>query len=171
MVKHVFWNILRKKSECSFFQKISSKSKIPFFAKNFSSFSQISRKQLNIFFSMFLVPFVEVLRHLLEYSKKINRKFFQYKNFATFGFREKKKLWKNFLFGNISKTTQYFFFVIFGPLRKLFRTSFGTFQKNKSEFFLIKKISQLFFFLRKNFGRKKFPKDFLYKIYIKGFPL
>merc|ERR1712212_365716 len=100
MVKHVFWNSLRKKIGMFFFQKISSKSKIPFFATNFSSFSQISRKLLNIFFWLFLVPLLELLRHVL-------RKFL------------KKKI------GNFSN----------------------------------KKMSQLFFFLRKNFARKKFPKD------------
>ena len=146
MFFHIFWNILRKKSECSLFQKISPKSTPPFFAKMFTRIFQISRKLLDIFFSLFLVPLVEVQRHILEYSKKNKSEIFPIKKFRNFWFSGKKKLWKNFLFGNISKTTQYFFLVIFGPLRRLFRTSFGTFQKNKSEFFPIKKISQLFFF-------------------------
>ena len=91
MVKHVFWNILRKKSECSFFQKISSKSKIPFFAKIFSSFSQISRKLLNIFFWLFLVPILKLLRHVLKKkfekkirnfsNKKISQLFFLFEKF------------------------------------------------------------------------------------------
>ena len=68
MFFHIFWNILRKKSECSLFQKISPKSTPPFFVKIFARISQISRKLLNIFSSLFLVPLVEVLRHLLEYS-------------------------------------------------------------------------------------------------------
>ena len=100
-----------KKSECSFFQKISPKSKIPFFSKIFSRIFQISRKLLIIFSSLFLVPLEDILRHLL---KKISKK--------------------------------------------------------KSNFIFVKKFRN-FFFLRKNFGRKKFAKDFLYKIFIKGFPL
>ena len=111
MFLHVFWNIRRKKSEWSFFQKISPKSKIPFFSKIFSRIFQISRKLLNIFSSLFLVPLEDILRHLF---KKISKK--------------------------------------------------------KSNFIFVKKFRN-FFFLRKNFGRKKFTKDFLYKIFIKGFPL
>ena len=56
MFLHIFWNIRRKKSECSFFQNISPKSTTTFFSKIFSRISQISRKLLNIFFSLFLVP-------------------------------------------------------------------------------------------------------------------
>ena len=99
-----------KKSECSFFQKISPKSKTPFFSKFFSRICQISRKLLNIFSSLFLVPLEDLLRHLLK--------------------KNKKKL--NFIF--------------------------------------VKKFRN-FFFLRKNFGRKKITKDFLYNFFIKGFPL
>merc|ERR1712055_1278065 len=76
MFFHIFWNILRKRSECSLFQKISPKSKSPFFMKVFARISRISRKLLNIFFSLFLVPLVEVLRHVLKNSKKKNRIFF-----------------------------------------------------------------------------------------------
>ena len=60
MFFHIFWNILRKKSECSLFQKISPKSTPPFFVKIFARISQISRKLLDIFSSLFLVPLVEV---------------------------------------------------------------------------------------------------------------
>ena len=60
MFFHIFWNILRKKSECSLFQKMSPKSTPPFFAKMFTRIFQISRKLLDIFFSLFLVPQVEV---------------------------------------------------------------------------------------------------------------
>ena len=47
---HIFWNIREKKSECSFFQKISSKSGVDFFFDFLNINSQISRKQLDIFF-------------------------------------------------------------------------------------------------------------------------
>ena len=161
MFFHIFWNILRKKIGMFSFSKNFAKINTPFFVKIFARISQISRKLLNIFSSLFLVPLEDVLRHLLKYSKKNKSEIFPIKKFRNFWFSGKKKLWKNFLFGNISKTTQYFFLVIFGPLRRLFRTSFGTFQKNKSEFFPIKKISQLFFFETKYWSKK---------IY-KGFPL
>ena len=69
MFFHIIWNILKKKSECSLFQKISPKSKSPFFVKIFARISQISRKLLNIFFSLFLVPFEEFTRYLCEYSE------------------------------------------------------------------------------------------------------
>ena len=47
---HIFLNIREKKSECSFFQKISSKSGVDFFFDFLNINSQISRKQLDIFF-------------------------------------------------------------------------------------------------------------------------
>ena len=56
MFLHIFWNIRGKKSECSFFQNISPKSTTIFFSKIFSRISRISRKLLNNFFSLFLVP-------------------------------------------------------------------------------------------------------------------
>ena len=40
MFLHIFWNILRKKSEYSFFQNISPKSSTTFFSKIFSRISQ-----------------------------------------------------------------------------------------------------------------------------------
>ena len=89
MFFHIFWNILRKKSECSLFQKISPKSKSPFFVKIFARISRISRKLLNIFFSLFLVPLVEVLRHVLEYSKKNKSEIFPIKKFRNFWFSGK----------------------------------------------------------------------------------
>ena len=89
--------------------------------------------------------------------------FFFSKNFAKIKnplFRE------NFfkLFSNFSKTTQYFFLVVFGPLTRVIKTCFKKIFEKKIGNFSNKKISQLFFFLRKNFARKKFPKDFLYKL-------
>ena len=56
MFLHIFWNVRGKKSECSFFQNISPKSTTIFFSKIFSRISRISRKLLNNFFSLFLVP-------------------------------------------------------------------------------------------------------------------
>ena len=67
---HIFWNIREKKSECSFFQKISSKSGVDFFFDFLNINSQISRKQLDIFFWLFLVPSEEFLRHLLRKNQK-----------------------------------------------------------------------------------------------------
>ena len=89
MFFHIIWNILKKKSECSLFQKISPKSKSPFFVKIFARISRISRKLLNIFFSLFLVPLVEVLRHVLEHSKKNKSEIFPIKKFRNFWFSEK----------------------------------------------------------------------------------
>ena len=40
---------------------------------------------------------------------------------------------KNILFGNFSKTTQYFFLIVFGPHRKVLKTAFGTFRIGKIE--------------------------------------
>merc|ERR1711872_145026 len=59
MFLHIFWNIRRKKSEYSFFQNISPKSSTTFFSKIFFKDFSISRKLLNIFFSLFLVPLEE----------------------------------------------------------------------------------------------------------------
>merc|ERR1712030_133313 len=58
MFLHIFWNIRRKKSEYSFFQNISPKSSTLFFRNFFKDFS-ISRKLLDTFFSLFLVPLEE----------------------------------------------------------------------------------------------------------------
>ena len=69
---HIFWNIREKKSECSFFQKISSKSGVDFFFDFLNINLQISRKQLDIFFWLFLVPSEEFLRHLLRKNPKNN---------------------------------------------------------------------------------------------------
>ena len=57
-------------------------------------------------------------------------------------------------FPNFSKTAQYFFLIVFGPLRRFNKPSFEKNSKNEIEFYYCQKISQLFF-LRKNFGRKK----------------
>ena len=65
-----FCNIREKKWECSFFQKISPKSGVGFFFDFLNTNSQISRKQLDIFFWLFLVPSEEFLRHLLRKNQK-----------------------------------------------------------------------------------------------------
>ena len=109
MFFHIFWNILRKKSECSLFQKMSPKSTPPFFAKMFTRISKISRKLLNIFFSLFLVPFVEVLRHLLENSKKNKSEIFPIKKFRNFWFSGKKKSCEKTSFSGISRKLLYTF--------------------------------------------------------------
>ena len=59
-------------------------------------------------------------------------------------------------FGNISKTTQYFFLIVSGPLRRLFKTSFLKNSKKIKIFKFVKKFRTIFFFsdffdfLRKN---------------------
>ena len=55
-----------------------------------------------------------------------------------------------FNFSNFSKTTQYFFPIAFGPLRRDFKTSFKKFCEKKIEIFCTQKISHnLFFFAKK----------------------
>ena len=87
----------------------------------------------------------------MEYSQKKIGMFFFSKNFVKIKnplFRE--KFFK--LFSNFSKTTQCFFLIIFGPLRRLIKTYFEKLKK-KSVNFPNKKISQFFF--RKRNGREK----------------
>ena len=70
-----------------------------------------------------------------------NRKFFQYRNFATFFFENQK----NNLFGNISKTTQYFFLIVSGPHRRLLKTYLGSFWIGKIGNFSTQKSPNIFF--------------------------
>jgi len=102
---------------------------------------------------MFLHVFWNIRR------KKIGMFFFS-KNFAKI---KNPFFFENFFknLSNFSKTTQYFFLIIFGPLRRHIKTSFKKKFKKKIEFYFCQKISQLFFF-----EEKFWPK----KIY-KGFPL
>ena len=51
---------------------------------------------------------------------------------------------KNIIFVNISKTTPYFFLIMFGPLRRIMKTSFEKKCKKNGIFF--QKISKLFVF-------------------------
>ena len=86
MFQQFFWNIRGKKSECSFFQKASPKSGVGFFFDFLNTNSQISRKQLDIFFWLFLVPSEEILRYLLRKNQNKNQFLNFSKNFAQFDF-------------------------------------------------------------------------------------
>merc|ERR1712208_199268 len=86
---HIFWNIRRKKSEYSFFQNISPKSTTTFFSKIFTRIYQISRKLLNIFSSLFLVPYKSKNYIFWKKNQKKNRLFFM-------------EFWKIFLISPIS---------------------------------------------------------------------
>ena len=71
--------------------------------------------------------------------------FFFSKNFAKI----EVSVFEKFLqvFPTFLKKTQYFFLIVFGPLRRVFNTSFGKFREKKSElFFFSKNFAQLFFF-------------------------
>ena len=52
---------------------------------------------------------------------------------------------KNMFFGNISKTTQYFFLVVSRPLRRLFKTFSVKNSKNSKFFIFCKKFRTIFF--------------------------
>ena len=71
------------------------------------------------------------------FSKKIrqNRGFFFF-NFYKY-------------FPHFSKTAQYFFLILFAPLRRVFKTSFGKFREKKSEYSFFKKFRTTFFFCEK----------------------
>merc|ERR1712030_237708 len=59
MFLHIFWNIRRKKIGIFFFSKYFAKIIDYFFFENFFKDFSISRKLLDIFFSLFLVPLEE----------------------------------------------------------------------------------------------------------------
>ena len=128
-------------------------------------------------------------------NKKIGMFFFS-KNFAKI---KNPLFFENFFknFSSFSKTTKYFFLIIFGTLRRHNKTSFKKKNQKKNRILFLSKNFATFFFwgkilaeinlqrisfikflqrdflykLGKNIARKKCPKDFLYKIFIKGFPL
>ena len=78
--------------------------------------------------------------------------FFFSKNFAKI----EVSVFEKFLqvFPTFLKKTQYFFLIVFGPLRRVFNTSFGKFREKKSElFFFSKNFAQLFFFAKINFTK------------------
>merc|ERR1711872_953156 len=66
-----------------------------------------------------------------------------------------RKIFQGFL--NFSKNTRYIFLIVFGPLRRVKKTSFEKKIKKKIEFYFCQKISQVFFSM--TFGR--FLKGFL----------
>ena len=70
------------------------------------------------------------------------KKFRQNRGFVFFAI-----FFKNF--SNFSKTTLYFSFIVFGPLRRDFKTSFKKFKEKKIGFFSNQKISNNFFFFAK----------------------
>ena len=86
---HIFWNIRRKKIGIFFFSKYFAKIITYFFFEKFFKDFSISRKLLDIFSSLFLVPLEEWLRHLLKKKLKKNRILILSKNFASFFFSMK----------------------------------------------------------------------------------
>ena len=94
-------NLKKKKSQLFFSKKIGCEK---------ISFSGISQKLLNIFSWSFLVPLVEVWRHLLtNYKKKMEIFPIKFGNF----FIERKWLWKKCPFRKYLEKYQYFFRVVF----------------------------------------------------------
>ena len=85
-------------------------------------FELISRKLLNILSNLFRILLECLTRYFLRKTQKIQKKSDFSKIFAKIGgwfffrFFEHK-------FANFSKTTWYFFLIVFGPLRRVFKTS------------------------------------------------
>ena len=69
MFLHIFWNIRGKKLEFSFFQNIARKWGVGFFFDYLIINSQISRKQLDIFFWLISLPSENFLKHLRKNQK------------------------------------------------------------------------------------------------------
>ena len=105
------------------------------------------------FFSSLKYMFLQLF---LEYSRKKIGMFFFSKYFAKIN---NHLFLENFYkdFSNFSKTTQYIFLIVFGPLRRVIKTSFEKKNQKKIEFYFCQKISQVFFSMK--FGR--FLKGFL----------
>ena len=84
----------------------------------------------------------------MEYSQKKNRNVIFFKKFCQ---NQRSFFSRKFLqeISNFSKITQYFQFIVFGPLRRVFKTSFGKFLEKKSEYFFFKKFRTTFFFCEK----------------------
>ena len=93
-------------------------------------FKLISRKLLTIFSNLFRILLECVSRYFLRKTQKKLKKLDFSKIFAKIGgyfffrFFEHK-------FANFSKTTLYFFLIVFGPLRRLFKTSYPKKSKKK----------------------------------------
>ena len=94
---------------------------------------------------MFQFPKIYVSAHLLEYSQKKNRNILFFKifrqNHRPLFFR---KFFQGFL--NFSKTTRYIFLIVFGPLRRVIKTSFEKKIKKKNRILFLSKNFASFFF-------------------------
>merc|ERR1712030_93532 len=102
-------------------------------------------KTTTYFFLIVSFPKIYVSAHLLEYSQKKNRNILFFKifrqNHRPLFFR---KFFQGFL--NFSKTTRYIFLIVFGPLRRVIKTSFEKKKiKKKSNFIFVKKFRNFFF--------------------------
>ena len=89
------------------------------------------------FFKTVLSPLYRGFSRLLEYSQKKIGIFLFFKKFCL----NQKSLFSR---KNFSKTTQYFFLIVFGPYRRVMKTSLEKLKKKIGNF-SNKKISQLFF--------------------------
>ena len=113
-----------------------------------------------LFFCPYLAKYYIIFRNcfsslkyiILDIILNIRRKkigmFFFSKYFAKI---KNDLFFENFYkdFPNFSKTTLYFFLIVFGPLRRVNDISFRIFGNRNWKFFLFQNISQLFFLLRK----------------------
>ena len=110
-------------------------------------FWPISWKLLHNFFYSFQFPKIYGSAHLLEYSQKKNRNILFFKifrqNHHLLFFR---KIFQEFL--NFSKTTRYIFLIVFGPLRRVIKTSLEKKIKKKSNFNFVKKFRKFFFSMK-----------------------
>ena len=93
----VFWRHFLEHSELEKSENFPLKNRVTFFSyfEKWSEkiyFLEISRKLLNIFSWLFLVPTEEFWRHILEYSELEKSENFLFKNYVTFIFFLKKKL-------------------------------------------------------------------------------
>ena len=99
----VFWRHFLEHSELEKSENFPLKNRVTFvsYFEKWSEkiyFLEISRKLLNIFSWLFLVPTEEFWRHILEYSGLEKSENFQFKNCVTFIFFLKKKTTKDFLY-------------------------------------------------------------------------
>ena len=68
---------------------------------------------------------------------------------------------KNMVFGNISKSTQYFFLIVSGPHRRLLKTSFGSFRIGKiGNFSTQKSPNKIFWKSRKKHTFQEYFKNY-----------
>ena len=96
----------QKKIGIFFFSKYFAKIITHFFFENFFKDFSISRKLLDIFSSLFLVPLEEWLRHLLKKKIKKKSNFNFVKKFRKFFFL--MKFWKIFEGTSLIKTKVHF---------------------------------------------------------------